>query len=356
MNTGPAPSVLVDGAAEATVPPFAVIPGGQVRRALAGREKEIVEVVEATYRLHGAGETVNPPSSFLRFPDRPSSRMIALPASLGGESPVDGLKWISSFPENVRSGTPRASAVLILNDPATGYPFACLESSIISATRTAASAASAADRLSRDRPTPTSVGFFGTGLIARYVHTFLRGAGWSFDDVGLYDVSPESTDGFRAYAERSGETARVTVHRRPEDLIRAAELVVFATVAGEPHVGDPAWFDHNPVVLHVSLRDLAPQVLLASTNIVDDVEHCLRAATSPHLTEQLTGDRDFVHGTLSDVMADRVRVPADRPVVFSPFGLGVLDLAVGSYVYDQVARSGELRIVDDFFHERGRYG
>ncbi|MFF0189221.1 2,3-diaminopropionate biosynthesis protein SbnB [Streptomyces sp. NPDC005244] len=356
MNTGPTPSPLTAGAGEASVPPFAVIPGGQVRSALAGREKEIVEVVEATYRLHGAGETVNPPSSFLRFPDRPASRMIALPASLGGESPVDGLKWISSFPDNVRSGTPRASAVLILNDPDTGYPFACLESSIISATRTAASAASAADRLSRDRPRPTRVGFFGTGLIARYIHTFLRGSGWSFDDVGLYDLSPDSTAGFRAYAEQSGEAGRVTVHSRPEDLIRASDLVVFATVAAEPHVGDPTWFDHNPVVLHVSLRDLAPHVLLASTNIVDDVDHCLRAATSPHLTEQLTGDRCFVHGTLSDVLADRVDVPADRPVVFSPFGLGVLDLAVGSYVYDQVARSGELRIVEDFFHERGRYG
>ncbi|MEU0786636.1 2,3-diaminopropionate biosynthesis protein SbnB [Streptomyces sp. NPDC006173] len=356
MNTGPAPAALTAGAGEAAVPPFAVIPGGQVRCALAGREKEIVEVVEATYRLHGAGETVNPPSSFLRFPDRPASRMIALPASLGGASPVDGLKWISSFPENVRSGIPRASAVLILNDPDTGYPFACLESSIISATRTAASAASAADRLSRDRPRPTRVGFFGTGLIARYIHTFLRGSGWSFDDVGLYDLSPDSTAGFRAYAEQSDDAARVTVHSRPEDLIRASDLVVFATVAAEPHVGDPAWFDHNPVVLHVSLRDLAPQVLLASTNIVDDVEHCLRAATSPHLTEQLTGDRDFVHGTLSDVLAGRLDVPADRPVVFSPFGLGVLDLAVGSYVYDEVARSGELRIVDDFFHERGRYG
>ncbi|MFD5520120.1 2,3-diaminopropionate biosynthesis protein SbnB [Streptomyces sp. NPDC127066] len=356
MNTRHTRSSRSDGSGEVTVPPFAVISGSQVRHALDGREKEIVELVEATYRLHGAGRTVNPPSSFLRFPDRPTARMIALPASLGGTSPVDGVKWISSFPENVRSGIPRASAVLILNDPDTGYPFACMESSIISATRTAASAASAADRLSRDRPRPARIGFFGTGLIARYVHTFLQGSGWTFDDIGVYDLSPDSAAGFRLYAEQSSGAARVTVHQRPEELIRTSDLVVFATVAGEPHVSDPEWFDHNPVVLHVSLRDLAPQVLLASTNIVDDIEHCLRAATSPHLTEQLTGNRDFVHGTLDDVMAGRVDVPRDRPVVFSPFGLGVLDLAVGSYVYDQVSRSGELQIIDDFFHERRRYG
>ena len=64
----------------AAVPPFAVISGGQVQRVLQGREKEIVELVETTYRLHGAGDSVNPPSYFLRFPDRPSSRIIALPA------------------------------------------------------------------------------------------------------------------------------------------------------------------------------------------------------------------------------------------------------------------------------------
>ena len=68
-----------------TVPPFAVISGAQVQDALAGREKQIVELVEATYRLHGAGDSVNPPSYFLRFPDRPSSRIISLPASIGGQ-------------------------------------------------------------------------------------------------------------------------------------------------------------------------------------------------------------------------------------------------------------------------------
>ncbi|MFJ9406889.1 2,3-diaminopropionate biosynthesis protein SbnB [Streptomyces sp. NPDC101393] len=338
------------------VPPFAVIPGAQVQEALWGREKQIVEVVEETYRLHAAGDSVNPPSSFLRFPDRPSSRMIALPASIGGGSQVDGVKWISSFPGNVTAGIPRASAVLILNDPATGYPFACLESSIISAGRTAASAASAADWLSRGRPRPLRVGFIGTGLIARYIHTFLEGTGWSFDDIGVHDLSADSAAGFRLYLEQSGTTSRITVHDSAEDLVRLSDLVVFATVAAEPHVSDPSWFAHNPVVLHVSLRDLAPRILLASTNIVDDIEHCLRAATSPHLTEQLTGNRDFLHGTLDDVMAGRATVPADRPAVFSPFGLGVLDLAVGKYVYDEVARSGDLRTIDNFFHELRRYG
>jgi ornithine cyclodeaminase len=273
---------------------------------------------------------------------------------------VDGLKWISSFPDNVAAGLPRASAVLILNDRDTGYPFACLESSIISAARTAASAALAADWLTRTRPRPARVGFFGTGLIARYIHTFLAGTGWSFDSVGVYDVSADSAAGFCGYlrqqAGAAGQAAEVTVHDSAEKLIRSSDLVVFATIAGEPHVTDPAWFGHHPVVLHVSLRDLAPEILLASANYVDDVEHCLKAATSPHLAEQLTGGRDFLDGTLDDVMRGRATPPDDRTVVFSPFGLGVLDLAVGKFVHDEVARSGQLHLIDDFFHELRRYG
>ncbi|MET9002265.1 2,3-diaminopropionate biosynthesis protein SbnB [Amycolatopsis sp. NPDC004169] len=338
-----------------SVPEFAVISGAQVHDVLGGQEKLVIDLIESAYRLHGAGDTVNPPSYFLRFPDRPSSRIIALPASVGGDIAVDGLKWISSFPENVASGLPRASAILVLNDRRTGYPLACLESSIISATRTAASAALAADWLTRDRARPARLGIVGTGLIARYIHTYLAAGGWSFDDVGVFDLSTAHAEGFRGYLSAAGQPS-VTVHESAEDLIRASDLVVFATVAGEPHVHDPAWFDHNPLVLHVSLRDLSPEVILASTNVVDDVEHCLKANTSVHLAEQRTGDRDFLSGTLYDVMTGNAALPKDRPLVFSPFGLGVLDLAVGKHVYDQLQTSGDLRTVAEFFFELDRYG
>ncbi|EDY49088.1 2,3-diaminopropionate biosynthesis protein SbnB [Streptomyces clavuligerus] len=342
----------------AGVPAFSVVSGAQVKKVLTGHEREVTELVEAAYLLHGVGRTVNPPSYFLRFPDRPSARIIALPASLGGEAAVDGVKWISSFPENVVKGVPRASAVLILNDPGTGYPFACLESSVISAARTAASAALAADRITRSRggARPRRIGFIGTGLIARYVHTYLVGNGWDFDTVGIHDLSAEHAEGFRDAVRRSGATGEIVVHGGAEELIRASDLVVFATVAATPHVHEPAWFDHAPLVLHLSLRDLSPDVILRSVNVVDDVEHCLKADTSPHLAEQRTGHRDFIDGTLCEVIRGTVRIPGDRPVVFSPFGLGVLDLAVGRHVWEKTRERGELTVVDSFFDELRRYG
>jgi hypothetical protein len=162
--------------------------------------------------------------------------------------------------------------------------------------------------------------------------------------------------GFRGYLEQQPGAGRITVYEDAGQLIRSSDLLVFATVAGKPHVSDPSWFKHNPLVLHVSLRDLAPEILLASANVVDDVEHCLKADTSPHLAERLTGNREFLAGTLDDVTSGRVTVPGDRPVVFSPFGLGVLDLAVGKYVYDEVSRAGQLHVIDGFFHELSRYG
>jgi ornithine cyclodeaminase len=337
-------------------PPFAVISGKQVHDVVHGREREVVELIEDAYRLHGEGETTNPDSYFLRFPDRPSDRIIALPASVRGKVGVHGLKWISSFPGNVQAGLPRASAVLILNDFETGYPLACLESSIISACRTAASAAAAAVRLSGARRSePKRLGVVGAGLIARYTYRYLRGNGLGFEAVGVHDLSAESAAGFGDHLRRAGQE-QVRSYDTVEELLRASDLVLFTTVAGEPYVTDPALFAHDPLVLNLSLRDLGPDVILGAWNVVDDVEHVMKANTSVHLTEQRTGNRDFVAGTLADLLAGRIVPPADRPVVFSPFGLGVLDLVLAKHVYDEVAAAGALATIPDFFHDLQRHG
>ncbi|MEU3957801.1 2,3-diaminopropionate biosynthesis protein SbnB, partial [Streptomyces achromogenes] len=109
------------------------------------------------------------------------------------------------------------------------------------------------------------------------------------------------------------------------------------------------------VVLNVSLRDLAPEVLLTAQNVVDDIEHCLKAGTSPHLAEQRTGSRSFIAGTLADVLLGRCAPDPGRAIVFSPFGLGVLDLAVGHRLYQRAGEESRLLPVPGFFGDTSRW-
>lgn len=331
-----------------------MVPGKHIADLLDGRETEVVDLVRAAYLAHEEGRTVNPDSYFLRFPDKPEARIIALPAYLGstgepGGEGVAGLKWIGSFPRNTESGLPRASAVLVLNDYATGYPFALLESAGISAARTAASAALAATVL--PRRDVGSVGVVGGGVIARTITTYLAAVGVPLRDVRCHDLHAESA-GFLAEHLRTRHRATAEITSRTAAL--EADLVVLATTAGTPYITDHA-FRPDQVVLNVSLRDLAPELLLAANNVFDDVEHCMKAGTSPHLAEQLTGGRDFVTGTLAGVVLGRDRLDPAKPTVFSPFGLGVLDLAVGHYLYRQAKAQGTAVDIPGFFGETSRW-
>jgi ornithine cyclodeaminase/alanine dehydrogenase-like protein (mu-crystallin family) len=83
-----------------------------------------------------------------------------------------GIKWISSFPGNHLQKLPRASAVIILNDMNTGFPYACIEGSRISAARTAASAALGA-RLLHRRNEGQRLGVIGCGLISGQILSYL---------------------------------------------------------------------------------------------------------------------------------------------------------------------------------------
>lgn len=333
---------------------FDVVSGTHIKTILEQDPAGCMDSVARAYLAHHDGHTVNPDSYFLRFPDNERNRIIALPASIGADSNVAGIKWIASFPANVDQGIPRASAVLVLNDQQTGYPFALLEGSLISAARTAASAVLGALWLNDHNKHARSVSFIGAGVIARNILDMFVASGWSFEHVRVHDTHGESGAAFVAHADGRCGDAKVGAEG---SLGRAleADIVVFATNAGTPYVTTPTRFAPGQIVLNISLRDIGPELILESQNYFDDVDHCMKANTSPHLAEQASGNRNFATGTLAQLMRGEVAVDRSKPLVYSPFGMGMLDLALGKQIYDQAKAAGMTTPVPNFFGETRRW-
>lgn len=317
---------------------------------LSGRETEIIDLVAETYRLHDEGLTSLPHSTFLRFPEERHARdrIIGLPAYRGGQRPVAGMKWISSFPGNVSAGIERASAAVVLNSLDTGHPVAFVEGSVISAKRTAASAALAARELTAGNP-PASVLLIGCGVINREILRFLAAALPGLTEAALYDTDPARAE---AFAEQCREVAPDIKAYPVTDLaaaLGAHRLVSLATTAATPHM-DLADCGPDTTVLHVSLRDLTAQTILGAVNVVDDTDHVCRERTSLDLAQQAVGHRDFVAAPIGALLRGtaELRRETGTPVVFSPFGLGVLDLALAEFVREEAGRRGLGTRVDDF--------
>ena len=336
----------------ATAPTFYVVPGSTVKSVTEANRTHIFDAVRAAYHLHASGDSINPDSYFLRYPDNPSARIIALPAHLGGSVQKSGIKWISSFPHNRADNLARASAVLIVNDATTGYPLACIEASLISSTRTAASAALAAEHISA-KPFGGTLGVVGTGIIARTTVDWLLFRNWRFSKITLYDVEPHEAARFSNWL-RDQHQLNADIRTSFVEVICNSSLILFTTTALEPYVTGEKLFEHTPTVIHLSLRDICVNVILASQNIVDDVDHCLKAGTSLHLAEIATGNRDFISGTLVDVLNKKCSLDG-RTRIFSPFGLGVLDLSVGDFVLKTAIASNSAIALPDFFSNSARW-
>jgi 2,3-diaminopropionate biosynthesis protein SbnB len=307
-----------------------IISGPAVRRILEDDDLVLRAVTEA-YLAHARGQTRSPSTNPLYTN---GGRFFAMPASIDDARPIVGVKWVGSFVANVSSGAERASATLIVNEATTGKPVAILDGTVISAKRTAAAAAVALRALA-DRNSTTSAAFVGCGPINYEIFRFIAHL-YSLTKVYLVDLDANRAERFasRVRVDFPGVTpTRATL----DEALESADVVSFATNATVPHVASLP--NRSFVVLHISLRDLAPEIIAGAYNVVDDIEHVCSARTSVHLAAEATGHRDFIRGTIPDLLNGSFRYerPAG-PTIVSPFGMAILDLAV---VREVLARLGD---------------
>jgi len=325
-----------------------IIGAPDVESALQGNEKRVLDAVQKAYETHSQGASSLPHSSFLRFPDSDKDRIICLPAYLGADYQLAGVKWIASMPDNVARGMERASAVMILNDRVTGRPKAVLEGSIISKQRTAASAALASKVLAPSEP--EAIGFVGCGPINATIAQFLVVVWPNVKRFIAFDLNPARAEAFGTALLDQKPGADFRVATSLDELLSECPMVSFGTTAISPYVDNLDACPAGATILHISLRDLTADIILSNHNIVDDLDHVNRAATSIHLASEQVGGTDFVHSSLGDLLLGNVKLPKrdERKLIFTPFGLGVLDLAVADLVQNTLAENGGGTLVKSF--------
>lgn len=324
--------------------------GNEIWQLLKGKEEDILQTVKRSYQLHANGETDLPPSSFLQFPGKSKSRCIGLQAYIGGELNIAGFKTIASFPSNLSKGLERASAQIGLISLETGRLEAIFDGSIITQKRTAASAALGAQYL-LDSNFPISIGIIGCGPINYETLNFILYLYPSIQSVFIFDVDQERANLFKQAIYKLNSHLKIVICDTLENLLNNSKLVSFGTTEITPHVFEFSVFQPGTVVLHLSLRDLSPEIILSAVNIVDDIDHIRHANTSVHLAEQKVGHYNFIQCSIGQILNKSI-FPQWREEdirIFSPFGLGILDITLAKLVQNIALEKGLGDTIDSFF-------
>ncbi|MEK7598835.1 MAG: 2,3-diaminopropionate biosynthesis protein SbnB [Patescibacteria group bacterium] len=330
-----------------------IISGSDVGKLLLDKEKELIKLVRAAYIAHQKGKSELPHSVFLEFPSKSQNRIIGLPSYIDKTA---GIKWIASFPNNIKKGIDRASAAIILNSLNTGRPYAILEGSIISAKRTAASAALAATILSKDKHNIKDIALVGCGFINFEIFKFLTSQFPSLKSANLFDLNRKRASLF-SNRIKSISNVKIKISHTIEECLQSSKIISFATTASTPHITAKSILPKESIILHVSLRDIDPYIIKNSVNIVDDLMHVNRENTSIHLASKKYGNANFVTASLGELLLGQKKLPDyPRPIIFSPFGLGILDIQLAKFLYEQAIKKDAGILIKDFippnWHER----
>jgi alanine dehydrogenase len=289
--------------------------------------KEVIPAVEDAFLQFALGKAQMPPKSYLTV-DKGDFR--AMPASLPGAT---GMKWVNVHPGNPALRLPTVMAVIIFNDPETGYPLAVMDGTDITAFRTGAASAVASKHLAHKNP--RTLGLVGAGRQA-YTQFMAHTAIYDFDLIRVYDISEASIARFMSTFTQYP----IEAHTLPQVL--ASDIVCTITPAHHPIV-KKEWVTPGVHINAVGAdahgkEELEPEILNKAVIFVDDIR---QASTSGEINVPLDKglfDPAGIRGSLGDLVAGlKTGRNSDQEItIFDSTGLAIEDIACAKLIYEKV--------------------
>jgi len=144
--------------------------------------KEVIRVVKEAFLEKAEGRIEVPPKPGIH--PQKDAFIHVMPAYIPKMKSA-GIKIVSGFPENPKRGLPYISGLLILNDTETGFPISVMDCTWITAKRTGAATAIAAEHLARQDS--KVLGILGCGVQGRSNLEALTAVCKNLEEVKAYN-------------------------------------------------------------------------------------------------------------------------------------------------------------------------
>ena len=299
--------------------------------------EETVDAIEKAVRCLNDKDYAQPVKPYLRYRD-PVNRIIAMPAFVGGDVDLAGIKWIASFPGNIDNNIPRAHSVVVINQADTGIPIAIINTPLLSVIRTSSVTGLMIRHFLKTRPMDNiNVGIIGWGPIGQYhfkmVTELLKD---KVANVSLYDLR-----GINADAVESPYKDKIAAADSWQDAYRDADIFMTCTVSKAPYIDEKP--KAGSLQLNVSLRDFKVDICdYTKAIIVDDWEEVCREKTDIEMMHLEKGLQEEDTKSIADVVCNNCMAdyPEDEAVMFNPMGMAVFDIATAGYYLDKAKAMG----------------
>jgi len=299
--------------------------------------EETIDTIEKAVRCLNDKDYAQPVKPYLRYRDL-TNRIIALPAFVGGEIDLAGIKWIASFPKNINNNIPRAHSVVVLNQSDTGEPLCIINTALLSIIRTSSVTGLMIRYFLKTRPRDSiNVGIMGWGPIGQ--HHFKMCTEILKDKIAniyLYDLREINLD-----AIESPYKDRIVVTPSWREAYRDADMFITCTVS------KAAYVDEKPkagsLQLNVSLRDYTVAMYdYTKAIIVDDWEEVCREKTDIEMMHLEKGLQEADTKSIADVVCNNCMAdyPEDEAVMFNPMGMAVFDIATAKHYLEKAKAMG----------------
>jgi alanine dehydrogenase len=271
---------------------------------------------------------------------------------------ASGFKWVGGFADNpVQHGLPFLIALVLVQDPNTGYPLALMDGVHITNLRTAALNALIASLYAR--PDSHRLALVGAGVQARFAVAALRTV-LPLDEIRVHDIEPAAAEGFlrevapHGIAEVAPHGIAVTVCDTAEAAVRDADVVITATPSTTPLVRR-AWLGRGVTAISIGSQgqEFDDETILGADKLVcDSWEQCAHLGELRELAENGRLTRADVHAEIADTLAGRRagRETDDELILVVPIGLGAFDIALARVAFDRIGGATETPAFRFFEH------